>query len=161
MRKLKKAAVYTALLLTVIAVQNSFLSSLTVFEVRAMIVPVAAAACGFFEDGVWGGFLGLAAGFVCDMGYHENTVLFTVIFAIIGFFSGIASHFFVNGKILPFLFVSAVALLITAGCQMLRSVLFYGAALSSASAVALKQTLLSLPFSALMYAPFRAAARKN
>ena len=161
MKQFRQAALYFALILAVIAIQNSFLSRLTVFGARAMIVPIAAVACGFFEDGNWGGFFGLVAGWLCDLNIHENTVMFVVLFTAIGLLSGMVAHLFVNRNFLPFLFVSAAALLITAIFQMLRPVVFYGVPLLSASAVALKQTLLSIPFAAIMYAPFKAISSRQ
>ena len=78
--KLRRAIVYALLLAGLFILQNLILSRITVLGVHALIVPAAVVAIGLFEDGLWGGMVGLAAGYFSDMA-TQNVALFTVLLA--------------------------------------------------------------------------------
>ena len=84
--KLRRAIVYALLFLVLFVLQDLLVSHITVLGVHALLIPAAVIAVGLFDGGAWGGFIGLAAGYFCDLGYSDQTVLFTVLFPAIGFF---------------------------------------------------------------------------
>lgn len=131
-------------------VQNMLCAHITILKVRPLILPAVAAAVGMFEGGTFGAIFGLFLGFFGDMSFAENTVLFMVLMALIGFTSGFASDFIINRSFLPYMASAFVALLFTALIQMIRPWI------SNASAgqvllTGLLQTLWSLPFAAGFY----------
>ncbi|MCI5754032.1 MAG: hypothetical protein MR033_05315 [Clostridiales bacterium] len=158
--RLRRALVYVVYLLLVLLLQSLLGSRLTLLGVHALFLPAAAVAVGMLEDGVWGGLFGLALGILADAGFTENTVLFTVLFALIGFFSGFAAAFLVNRRFFSYLTVSLAALLITALCQMLGVWVSDGVCWSALGTAAL-QTLWSLPAAALIYFPARYIAGRD
>lgn len=156
--KLRRAIIYALLLAAVFILQNLICSRVTLLGVRALFIPVAVVAIGMFEGGVWGGLLGLAAGYFCDLGFCENTVLFTVLFPAFGFFSGALSKYYLHKGFLTLLVLSAAALLIASGCQMFRFLFFVDTDKWAVLKTGFLQVLWSLPFAAVVYFPCRAIA---
>ena len=157
--KVRRALVYTGLMLLVLFVQNIILSRISIFGVHALIVPIAVVAVGFFEGGVWGGVFGLVIGLFCDMNLNDAPVLLTVIFPIIGFASGASVMFFVNKRFFSFFFVCLAALLLTALCQMFRFIAIADTNILPVLVTAALQTLWALPFTFAVYYPCRALSR--
>lgn len=138
------------MLLTLIA-QNMIFSRITVLGVRAMFLPSAAVAAGMFCGGTGGAVFGLIMGFFADMSFPENTVLFTALFAALGFFAGVAADFFLNRRFWPYMAASLAALLITGVCQLLGAVMHSGAGEWALMRTVGLQTLWALPVSAVFY----------
>jgi cell shape-determining protein MreD len=160
LNKLRRGVLYALFLLAVLAVQNLVLSHVSILGVRPMILPVAVAAVGLFEGGVWGGAFGLCAGLLTDMSF-ETTVLFTILFTVLGFLTGMLAQFVLNRRFFSYLFVSLAALLITALGQMFQLLAFQGADLIRLLLTAGLQTLWSLPLCIPVYFPCRAMARRK
>lgn len=159
--KLRRALAYALFMLAVMFLQTTVFASIAPLGVRAMLLPIAVAAVGMFEGSVWGGVFGLLLGLLGDVAYVENTVVFTVLFPVLGFFAGAAAELFVNRRFFSFFFVCVIALLITAFCQLFRLLVFAGAEPGALIKTALLQTLWSLPFTAPLYFPCRAISRRR
>lgn len=157
--KLKHGALYAIYMLIVLTVQHLALAHVPILGVRPMIVPAAIIAVGLFEGGVWGGVFGLFCGLICDMIFIENTIMFTALFPIIGFFSGVLADYVVNRRFFSYFFLALAALLITAAIQMFRIALLTEGGIVPLLAVAGLQVLWSLPFTPLTYFPCRALGR--
>ena len=158
--KVRRAILYAAWLLIALALQNLFLSHVPLFGVRMMFIPAVVIAIGFFEGGVWGGVLGLMAGFLCDQSYH-TVALFTVLFPVMAFGAGLLAQFFLNKKFLPYLALAAAGLIITAFCQMFRLLVTDGTELWSLLRTGFIQVLWSLPMTAAVYFPPRYLAGRK
>lgn len=158
--KLRRAIVYAVYILLVLLLQNVGVSKLSIFGAKVLFVPAAIVAIGMFEDGVWGAMLGLFAGLLCDIAYG-NTVLFTALLPVIGFFSGALSRYFVNKRFFAFMFVSLAAFALTAFCQLFRLWVFMGQDGVALIKTAVLQVLLSLPFAAALYFPCKWISRRN
>lgn len=152
-KKLRLAFVYIAFMILIQFMQDTVLARFGVFGVKTLFVPAAVCAVGFHEGGFRGGLYGLLAGFLCDMTYAENTVLFTVLFPALGFVSGMAADFALNRSYMAYLVAAFVCLLVTGGVQSFRVLMIQPAALFRCGVVALGQALLSMPFAALLYFP--------
>ena len=50
--RLRKAIIYFAVMLLTLLLQNTLLSRIEIFGVKAMMLPITAVAVGFFEGGV-------------------------------------------------------------------------------------------------------------
>lgn len=159
--KLRRGIIYAFLILVVMFFQTSLLSRIAPLGVRAMLLPIAVAAVGMFEGGVWGGVFGLFLGLTADRSYTGNLVMFTVLFPVIGFGVGLASEYFINRRFFAFLLASAIALLLTAFCQMFELLVFAGASPFALIKMAVMQTLWSLPFTPLLYLPCKSLSRRK
>lgn len=92
--KLRRAARYLLYLAGALWLQFSVLARLELLGTRLFFLPAAVVAIGMWEGGVWGGVLGLLAGFCCDLAMAESTVTFLILFAVYGFAGGVLAEFF-------------------------------------------------------------------
>lgn len=122
--KLRRAIVYGLVLLVSFALQDLILSRLPVFGVRPLLIPSVVVAVALFEGGLWGGFVGLTAGFFADMGYSDHVVLFTVLLAAAGFFIGTLGKYMLQKGFVSYLVMALAVLAAAAFCQMFRFVFF-------------------------------------
>ena len=144
--KLRRAVLYLLVLAGAFLLQNLVGSRVLLFGVKALYMPALVVAIGFFQGGVWGAVIGLAAGYFCDLGFSENTVLFLLLFPAVGYFSGVVGKYYFHKAYGGYLVLAVAALLLTGGCQMFRAWFFNGAALPAVLRVELLQTLRTLPF---------------
>ncbi len=171
--KLRRAIVYGLLLGAVLVLQNMIVSQIPLFGVRAMMVPAAVVAVGLFEGGVWGGFVGLAAGYFADMGYTDHVVLFTILLPALGFFIGVLGKYMLQKGIVSYLVMVFLALAVIAFCQMFRTLFLSGSDASAFRAAyfhgryvwivartGLLQTAWSLVWSVPVYFPCKLIAAK-
>lgn len=160
--KLRRAIIYALLFLVLFVLQDLIVSHMKIFGVRALIVPAAVVAIGLHDGGAWGGFTGLAAGFFCDMGYSEQTVLFTVLFAVLGFFCGVLGKYLLHRGFVSYIVLAAAALAVITFCQMFRFLFFAETETAYVYQVGLIQFLYSLVWAVPVYFPCRSiAARFN
>ena len=141
--------------------QNTVFAHIALFGVHAMFVPAVVVAVGVFEGGTWGAVFGLIAGYFCAMGYPGTGMLFAVLFAVIGFGAGMLADYLINNSLLPFLVTCLAAFLLTAFCQMFRLWIFHGASFWRLLAVALGQSVFSLPLAVWYYYFSRAFPRRR
>lgn len=88
-------------------------------------------------------------------------MLFAVLFAVIGFGAGMLAQYLINNSLLPFLVTCLAAFLLTAFCQMFRLWIFHGASFWRLLAVALGQSVFSLPLAIPYYYISRAFHRRR
>lgn len=158
LEKARRAIIYFGIILVVMLLQDTVLSCVPIFGVRAFIAPIVVVAIGYFESGVWGGVFGLILGFLCDIDMNDSPILLTVVFPIIGFFAGSLAMFFFNKRFFSFFFVSLAALAITALCQILKFIVFADTNMLPLFTAAGLQTLWSLPFTLAIFYPCRAVS---
>ena len=156
--KLRRAILYLLVIGIALWLQTGVFSRIALLGVKPMFVPAVVVAIGLWEDGVWGGVLGLVAGIGCDLALAGSTVLFLILLAAVGFFSGVLAEFFINRRFLAFLLLSVAALLLTAFCQAFPLWAFHGAAPGALASVALLQAAWSLPFAVPAYFSARAVS---
>ena len=97
-RKIRKALWYCLCVIVTISIQNLLFSRIAIFGVHPYFVPAIVIAIGMFEGGVWGAAMGLVTGYFCDMTLVDNTALFMVLFAIMGFAAGFLTEFLINRR---------------------------------------------------------------
>lgn len=147
--KVRKGGAYFLVILLTLLIQNLLLPHITILKVHPLIIPAAAVAVGMFEGGTYGAVFGLFLGFFADMSFSENTVMFLMVMAAVGFLAGFAADFIINRTFPAFLAAALTALFFTTVIQMIRPLLT-----SSPGPVLLTgllQILWSMPFSALLY----------
>lgn len=151
LRKVRKAVLYLLCIMIALWLQTMVLSRGGPLDVKPFYIPALVVAVGMFEGGVWGAMLGLAAGIGCDLSFSDSTVLFMVLFAVIGFFSGLLTEFFINRRFVAWLLLAVLALVLTSFCQIVPLWIFRGTSLRLLAATAALQCLWSLPFAAASY----------
>ncbi len=156
--KLRRAILYALLLAVLFLLQDYIVSHITIRGVRALLVPAAAVAVGLWDGGLWGGLVGLAAGFFCDMGAPEHTVLFTVLLPALGFFAGVLGQFLLHRGMVSYLVLAAAALALLTFCQMFRFLFFTDTDAAAVWRTGLIQFLWSLPWAVAVYFPCRSIA---
>lgn len=144
--KTRRGVLYALYLFAALLVQNVILSHVALFGVRAMFLPALVVAAGLFEGGWGGGLFGLAAGILSDLFFGSQSVLFTVLFPVMGFVSGFLGDFYLNKRLFTYCILGAAALLIAAVAQMFALLVAGGQGTGALWGTALLQTLWSLPF---------------
>lgn len=159
-KKIRLALIYFVMLILVQFLQDTVLAQFNVLGVKMLFVPAACAAVGVHEGGFRGGLYGLAAGVLCDMTYSENTILFTVVFPLLGFGAGLAADYMLNRSYVAYLFTAACALLFTGCAQMLRVLVLQPGALFYCLYMVVMQMLVSMPMAAVLYFPVEQIASR-
>lgn len=155
LEKLRRACVYTLMLVVLLLLQNVLLANLAPLGVRAVFVPVSVVCVGLFEGGVWGAMYGLAAGYFMDMGQSETTILFMLVLGVCGYFTGLLCRYELRRGLVTALVLSLGVLVICALCQMLPFLIFTDTSPWAVVRTGLLQVLWSLPFTFLIYYPCR------
>ena len=102
---------------------------------------------------------GLAAGYLADMGFAENSVLFTLLFPAMGYFAGVLGKYVLRRAFISGFVLSVAALLLTTFCQMLPFI--FRSSFWAVLKTGIVQVLWSLPFAALIYFPCRRIAGQD
>ena len=147
---LNKVIKYTLFLFLTLMAQNMVLGRIHPFGVRPMVLPAAAVAVGMFEGATWGPVFSLVMGYFADMSFVEHKLFFVLVLPLLSLLSAFVSQFFVNRRFFAYMGITLLALLITAGLQMLKT-LAGDAWSADLVTVAVLQTLFSLPPAALAY----------
>jgi len=159
--KLRRAIIYSLLLLVLFVLQDLIVSHIRVFGVRALLIPAAVVAVGLLDGGGWGSFVGLVGGFFCDMGYTEQTVLFTVLFAAIGFFCGVLGKYLLHKGFMSYLVLFALSMALITFCQMFRFLFFTDTAPAAVYRTGLIQLVYSVIWAVPIYFPCRFIATRG
>lgn len=160
LKKIRIALLYVIYLILVLFLQDTIFARVSFLGVKMLFMPAAVVAVGMYEGGFRGGLFGLLAGYLCDMTFAENTVLFTVLFPCLGFAAGVAAEFWISHTFTAYLTTAAAGLLVTGLCQMVRVLLADPGAILSALLIVLLQTLWSLPMAAAVYMPVKHIHRR-
>ena len=112
--KTRRGVLYGLYLLGFLLLQNVVFSHIAPLGVRAMFMPALVVAVALFEGGYRGGLFGLAAGIVCDLYLGGQTILFTVMFPIVGFAVGLLTDFYLNRRLFTYVVMSVLALFLAA-----------------------------------------------
>ena len=154
-KKLRVILEYAVYMMLVMLLQSLLFSKISILGAKGFIIPAAAVAAGIYLGGVRGAVFGIFLGLFTDMSFSETTVLFTVLFPMIGFGAGLASEFYINKSFFAFMIFSTAAILLTGLVQLAAAVLSGGTEIVAGLVMVLLQTLLSIPPVMLLYLPFR------
>ena len=142
----RRGVLYGLYLLAALLLQNVIFSHIAPLGVRAMFMPALVTAVALFEGGHRGGLFGLAAGIVCDLFFDGQTVLFTVLFPVIGFTVGLLGDFYLNRRFFSYAVLAGAALLLSAFAQMFSLLVYRGQGSWMLWRNAVLQALWSVPF---------------
>ena len=149
---IKRLLQYGLYLLLALIAQNMIFTKIRPLEVCPMALPAVAVAVGMFEGATFGAVFSLIMGIFADLAFLENTVMFTILFPAISFFTGFVSQFFLNRRFFAYMGIALVCLFATAVVQAMSVIVRDGFAGEMISVVIL-QTLWSLPPAVLAYFP--------
>ena len=158
--KLRRAIVYALVLAGVFLCQDLLVARIELFGVKAMLIPAAIVAIALFEGGLWGGFLGLAAGYFFDLGYTEQTVLFTIFLTGIGFFVGVLGKYLLHRGFVSYMVLVLAAMAVITLFQIFRVLIFAETAAWPVWRTGLLQILWSLPWAVPIYFPCKSIAAR-
>ena len=139
-------------MLAVLIVQNMVFCEGRPLGVCPLIFPAAAVAVGMFEGVTWGTVFSLILGLFADMGFVENTVMFTIALPVLSFAAGFVAQFIVNRRFFAYMVTAVLASLAAALLQMLKVTAAEGISTVMLTTVLL-QTLWSVPPAILIYFP--------
>ncbi|MDO4815124.1 MAG: hypothetical protein Q4A83_00775 [Bacillota bacterium] len=154
-KKVRNFLQYAVYLILTMLLQGVLFSRISIFGVKGMLMPAAVVCAGMYLGGVKGAVFGIFMGVFTDMGFSENTILFTLIFPAIGFLSGFLSEFYINKNFFTYMVLGTLACAVTALAQLLVAIVSAGAELLPGLLTVLLQTLITLLPMALLYLPFR------
>lgn len=160
-KKIRVIFKYAVYMLLVMLLQSLLFSRISILGAKGFVIPAAAVAAGLYLGGVRGAVFGIFLGLFTDMALSETTVLFTLLFPIIGFGAGFASEFYINKSFFAFMIFSMTAILLCGIVQMLHAMVTGTTELVPAVLTVLLQTFLSIPPTALIYLPFKQGAVLN
>lgn len=158
--RLRRALIYLLMLIVLFFVQDLLLADVSIWGVHALFVPAAVVCVGLFEGGVWGVFFGLAAGYFTDMGLPDSVVTFTLLFPVIGFFTGVFGKYMLRKALITALVLSAGAFILTAVVQAFPF-FFTGTRIWPLVKTMVLQILWSIPFVFAIYYPCRSIAGRD
>jgi len=159
--KLRRGILYCVIMLCILMVQEMVLSRITVFGVRALIVPIFPVCVGILQGGWWGMAFGLVSGILCDCMFYETKVLFTILMPFLGFMATAAERFLISRRFVAVFSAAVCALLFTALLEVMRMLVLYEAGFAPLMKTALLQTVYSIPFIFAIYFPCRALSRRS
>ena len=158
--KLRRAIIYALLLLVLFVLQDLLVSRITVFGVRAMLIPAAVVAIGLFDGGLWGGSMGLMAGYFMDMGYTEHVIFFAVFLAAAGFFAGVLGQYLLHRGFVSYIVLFAVIMAVITFCQMFRFLFLTDTNVWAVWRTGLLQLLWSAVWAVPVYFPCKSIAER-
>lgn len=158
--KIMSLLAHILLIFVLYILQTSVFTHLRLFGVYPLILPLAVIGIGLFEDGIRGGIWGIVAGLLCDLSIADSKVMFTIVLALIGFFTGFFSEFILARGFPTFFCLSVIVLALLAFLQMFKYLVFDEVSFDILGRVAMYQTLYSAIFIIPLYYPIRRVTRK-
>ena len=142
----RRGVLYALYLMGALLLQNVVFSHIAPLGVRAMFMPALVVAVALFEGGNVGGYFGLAAGIACDLFFAGQSVLFTVLFPVMGFAVGLLADFYLNRRFFSYAVMAVLALFLAAFAQMFPLLVYRGQGSWALWRTVILQTLWSVPF---------------
>ncbi len=159
--KMKRAALYSLVMIAMLTFQEIIISRISLFGVRAFIIPIFPVALGVLQGPMWGISFGLACGLLTDAMLAETLVLFTILSPTLGLMGAAADKFLISPKVTSFLFTGTVGLLISAFFQSLRMILMYDTGVAELAKVSGLQVLYSIPYIIPIYLICKTIGKKS
>ncbi len=144
--RIRRGVLYALYLLGFLLLQNVVFSHVAPLGVKAMFMPALVTAVALFEGGGRGGYFGLAAGILCDLFFDGQTVLFTVLFPVMGFTVGLLADYYLNRRFFSYAVLSILSLFLAAAAQMFPLLVYRGQGSWALWRTVILQTLWSVPF---------------
>lgn len=92
-KKVRMVIQYAVYMLLVMLLQSVLFSRISIFGAKGFIIPAAAVAAGIYLGGVRGAVFRNFPRTFTDMAFSETTVLFTILFPMIGFGAALPRSF--------------------------------------------------------------------
>ena len=151
-KNIRRMLWYALYMFVTLIMQNMFLGQVKLMGVSAMFLPAAVVAVAMFEGATYGAVFGLVMGIFADMGFVENTVMFTLLFPVLAFGVGFVAQFFITRNFVAYLAAALAAIAVTAAVQALKVLAMDSFSLELLETAAL-QIVWSMPMAAVLYIP--------
>lgn len=156
-RRIVLQFIYHALfLLAVYIVQAFALPYVRALPSIPLILPLAAVGVAMFEGGGRGAVAGLFAGVLCDLSMNQPVAQFTLLMTFICMVICVLADAVLAPGFLAYFALCLGTLAVCAFMQMFSLLFFEGVALGSLLGEALRQSVVSLPFTVPVYLASRA-----
>ncbi|MDR0839057.1 MAG: hypothetical protein LBN99_05385 [Oscillospiraceae bacterium] len=154
-------AYHALFLIIVYVVQALVLPYITALPSIPLILPLAAVGAAMFEGGSRGAAAGLFAGALCDLSMNQPIASFTVLFTVMCLAIGILSDTVIARGFAPYFLMCVGALALCSFVQMFTLLFFDDVPPRGLLTEALRQGLVSLPFTVPVYFGARGLVRRK
>ncbi len=146
-----KALILAPYILLLYILQSTVFTHITLFGVKPLLLPLAAAGMALFLGSFGGGLFGLFAGILMDLACNQLTVEFTLLLTLTGLIIGLLSDTVLVQGFPSFLVCAALQLLICSAFQVLAPVILRGAPVALTAGIAADQCVYTLVFALPIY----------
>jgi len=161
MRRVLAFAYHAMFLLVVFVVQALVLPYIKSLPSIPLILPLAAVGAAMFEGGARGAAVGLFAGVLCDIAMMRPIAQFTVLLTIICLVVGVLAETVFARGFAPYFVICIAVLVVCAIAQMFTLLFFDGAEAQWLFVEAIRQLVVSLPFTIPLYFGMRVVVRRS
>ena len=153
-------AFHALLLIIVYIFQSMIFPYLRLAGLAPLLLPVVSTGAAVYEGRYTGGIMGIFAGVLCDVSFHQPTGLFTVLLTLTGLLIGTLADTVITRGFVTYFLSCAAVLALTALVQMVPIVFIVGVPPRLLWATALWQTLYSLVFALPIWFAVRALGKR-
>ena len=154
-------AIHALLLIIVYIFQSMVFPYLRLAGLAPLLLPVVSTGVAIYEGRYAGGIMGIFAGVLCDVSFHQPTGLFTVLLTFTGLLIGTLADTIITRGFVTYFLGCAAVLALAALVQMIPIVFIVGVPPRLLWATALWQTLYSLVFALPIWFAVRALGKRT
>ena len=153
-------ALHALLLMIIFIFQSMIFPYLRLAGLAPLLLPVVSTGVAVYEGRYAGGIMGIFAGILCDVSFHQPTGVFTVLLTLTGLLIGTLADTVIARGFATYFLSCAAVLAISALIQMFPLVFFESVPPHILWATALWQTVYSLLFALLIWFSVRALGKR-
>jgi len=153
-------ALHALLLMIVYIFQSMIFPYLRLAGLAPLLLPMLSTGAAIYEGRYTGGIVGLFAGILCDVSFHQPTGVFTVLLTLTGLLIGTLADTIITRGFVTFFLSCLAVLAISALVQMFPLIFFEGVPPRLLWATALWQTAYSLIFALPIWFFVRALGKR-
>ena len=139
-------ALHVLLLMIVYVFQSMIFPYLRLAGLAPLLLPIVCTGVAVYEGRYTGGIMGIFAGILCDVSFHQPTGVFTVLLTFAGLLIGTLADTVITRGFVTYFLSCVVVLAVSALVQMFPLVFFEGVPPRFLWGTALWQTVYSLFF---------------
>ena len=137
---------HAILLMSVYLFQGVILTSLKLFGLVPLLLPIVCTGVAVYQGSAAGGIGGIFAGILCDISFNQPAGLFTVLLTFSGLFVGALADTVIARGLATYFISCVVVLAVSAFAQMFTLMVFENVSSAPLFTMALQQTIYSMLF---------------
>jgi len=146
-RELITSILLHAILLTVVYVfQGMIFPYLRLYGFTPLLLPLVSTGVSVYEGRYTGGIVGIAAGVLCDVTFHQPAGVFTVLLTVAGLLTGALADTVMTRGFATYIICCAAVLVVSAFVQVFPLLFFENVPLQYLLSAAARQTIYSIIF---------------